>query len=281
MAPVNHQPHILALETSAGIGSVALAAGPHLLREQPFTAALRHAGELLPLMDRLTRAQGWQPRDIDQLYLSAGPGSFTGLRIAVAVAKALSFALPRVKIVAVPSTDALVLNAHDARTAQPPLHHVAVVIDAKRLMVYAALYEKTDDDPTAAPTPPTVAPPAQAPDDPLARELHRILCDGLVPGFRLLRPAAALPPEQLLAEAPRPLYVLGPGLTAHREAFTAQGVLWLPQAAWQPRAAAVHSCGWRRAQAGRFTDPNLLLPIYLRRPEAVERWEKLHGQDPP
>ena len=35
-------------------------------------------------------------------------------------------------------------------------------------------------------------------------------------------------------------------------------------------------CGWLRAEAGEFVKPEELGPIYLRRPEAVERWEKRH-----
>ena len=76
------------------------------------------------------------------------------------------------------------------------------------------------------------------------------------------------------------LHLLGEGLKHHRAAFDhREGVVLLAPDYWLPNAAGVHRCAWRRAQAGLFSKPDQLLPFYLRRPEAVERWEKLHPED--
>lgn len=126
---------LLAIETSGRTGSVALAEDAEVLLAEQFPHGLRNAAGILPLIDRLTRRAGWTPRDLDAVLLSLGPGSFTGLRIAVTLAKTLSFATGA-KLVGVPSTDVLVRNApREAR-------HVIIVLDAKRGQVFTARHER-------------------------------------------------------------------------------------------------------------------------------------------
>jgi len=250
---------ILALETSSRRGSVAVARGSELLAERSFTGSLRHAGELLPLMAKLSEEQGWDPCEIDQIYISNGPGSFTGLRIGVTAAKTFTFAQPHARIVAVPSTDVLVQNALLAAREDDieDIKHVAVVIDAKRQQIYTALYVR--DDPSVS---------SRGQED---REF--------VPGLRTVAPAQVCPPEELLENSPRPLNLLGQGLENYnyREKLTGDGIVWLDEKYWQPRAGNVHRCGYQRARAGQFVSPDDLVPCYLRRPDAVERWERDYG----
>ena len=73
------------------------------------------------------------------MLLSLGPGSFTGLRIAVTLAKTLAFA-SGAKLVGVPSTDVLVRNAPDEA------RHVIIVLDAKRGQVFTARFERVGDE---------------------------------------------------------------------------------------------------------------------------------------
>ena len=54
------------------------------------------------------------------------------------------------------------------------------------------------------------------------------------------------------------------------------GVVELDRALWPGTAGAVHALGWERAQRGEFTDPALLVPVYIRLPEAEELWNKRH-----
>lgn len=249
---------IMAIETSSRMGSVAVAQGPELLAERPFSGSLRHTGELLPLMAQMAKQQGWNPADIDQLYISNGPGSFTGLRIAVTAAKSFTLAQPHTRIVAVASTDVLVQNALQAAADNhwDNLQYVAVVIDAKSKQIYTALYA-LDKSPAV---------------------------EGLeenqdwVPDFRPIFPAQVCPPEKLLEVSPRPLYLLGPGLKSYQEKLTGDGIHWLDEKYSQPRAANVHRCGYLLARVQKFISPDELVPFYLRRPEAVERWERTYGQ---
>src|SRR5205085_6075783 len=93
---------ILALETSGAAGSVAAADGELLLAEESLSSTARHAADLLPAMDRLCIRVGWRPGDIAQCYVSIGPGSFTGLRVAVTCARHLALATG-VTLIAVPT----------------------------------------------------------------------------------------------------------------------------------------------------------------------------------
>ena len=111
-------PRALAIETSARTGSIAAVDQGLVVAEQQFEHGLQHAAQIIPIIDRLCRGQGghgWAPRDIAELYVSAGPGSFTGLRIGVTLAKTMALA-SGVKLVAVPTVRVLVDNApSDAR----------------------------------------------------------------------------------------------------------------------------------------------------------------------
>ena len=82
----------LAIETSGREGSVAVLRDGDVLAEEHFPHGLKHAAELVPMIDRLCAAQGWAPGDVAEVYVSVGPGSFTGLRVGITVAKSLAFA---------------------------------------------------------------------------------------------------------------------------------------------------------------------------------------------
>jgi len=124
---------VLALETSGRVGSVALAQDRVVVAEEQYPHGLKHAAGIVPIIDRLCRARGWMPRDIEVVYVSVGPGSFTGLRVGVTVAKALALATGA-KVVAVPTADVL------ARNAPEGWQNVVIVLDAKRDQVYTAVY---------------------------------------------------------------------------------------------------------------------------------------------
>jgi tRNA threonylcarbamoyladenosine biosynthesis protein TsaB len=129
-------PRALAIETSARVGSIAaVTAGGAVVAEEQFQHGLQHAAQIVPILDRVCRAQGWSPQEIEHLYVSAGPGSFTGLRIGVTLGKTMALATG-VKLVAVPTVRVLAENAPaDAR-------HVVIVLDAKRDQIFTARFER-------------------------------------------------------------------------------------------------------------------------------------------
>jgi tRNA threonylcarbamoyladenosine biosynthesis protein TsaB len=256
-----NNPRIIAIETSSRRGSVAAARGPELLTEETFPTDREHARELLPALDRLCRAQGWSPDEIAHCYVSIGPGSFTGLRVAVTFARHLALATGA-KICAVPTLDAVAENC--AALPDAP-EHLAVVFDAKRGQVFAAVFARRGPCGTAV----LGCVVAQPPSAVFAYD-------------RIVEPCL-IEPAALLATAPRPIAVVGEGIDHHRAAIEASGAALLDQTLWRPRAANVHRLGWGLAEQGRFTPARELVPFYLRRPEAEELWEKRHGgaQAPP
>jgi tRNA threonylcarbamoyladenosine biosynthesis protein TsaB len=130
-------PRGLAIETSGRIGSVALVDEKGAIKEEQFAHGLQHAAGLIPMIDGLCAGRGWKAKDLEEVYVSAGPGSFTGLRIGITLAKTLAFATG-VKLVAVPTMRVLVENAPaEAR-------HAIIVLDAKREQIFTGRFERVD-----------------------------------------------------------------------------------------------------------------------------------------
>jgi len=122
---------ILALDTSTLVASVAVwidgaavAAGD--ARAEP------HSEKLLPLVDDMLRRAAIAPAALDAIACGAGPGSFTGLRIGLATAKGLGFALGK-PLVLVSSLAALAWPARG--------RDVLVLLDAKKREVYAGIFD--------------------------------------------------------------------------------------------------------------------------------------------
>ena len=132
-------PRALAIETSGRIGSVALLDENGAIEEREFHHGLQHAAGLIPLIDQLCTQRGWKPTELQEVYVSAGPGSFTGLRIGITLAKTLAFTTG-VKLVAVPTMRVLVANA--PQEAQ----HAIIVLDAKRDQIFTARFQRIDQN---------------------------------------------------------------------------------------------------------------------------------------
>ena len=65
----------------------------------------------------------------------------------------------------------------------------------------------------------------------------------------------------------KPIWLLGDGLVYYKDKFKADGIRFLDEQYWSPRAAKVHLLGWKKALAGQFADALTLQPNYLRRPD--------------
>ena len=150
--------HNLAIETSSRRGALALGRGDTLLETVELPQQRRHHVGLMPGIDALCRARDLTPHDLGEVYVALGPGSFTGLRVAVAAVKMLALARD-MKIVGVPSLDVLARNA----PAEPA--HTAVCLNAKRGTVYCAVYRQGE----------MIVPPALRTMDELLSEAPRPL----------------------------------------------------------------------------------------------------------
>jgi len=129
----------LALDTSHAVGSVALARDGAVLGEATFSAPATHLVELARAVERLLGENGLTARDVARVAVVLGPGSFTGVRIALAFAKGLAAAGS--ELVGMGSLQAL------ARPLlEPGSRRVCAMIDAKRSEVYAAVYQTSRAD---------------------------------------------------------------------------------------------------------------------------------------
>jgi tRNA threonylcarbamoyladenosine biosynthesis protein TsaB len=222
---------ILAIETSGRVGSVALALGDAVVAEEQFPHGLKHAAEIIPMIDRLCRRQEWSPKSLNHLYVSVGPGSFTGLRIGVTLAKTMAWATG-LKLVAVPSVRVL------AENAPPDARHMIIVLDAKREQIFTARFERVKDAW-------------------VERESARL--DSL---------------SAMLDRSPRPVYLLGEGIPYHEKFIPTDPEVYVTSPElWRARAGAVVKVGAALASAGTFADPDRLIPIYIRKPEAEEKMD--------
>ena len=135
----------LAVDTSSPVGSVALLRDGHPLAERttssqaasPRTKSATHSTNLVPAIEKLFSDLDLQITNCDLLAVGLGPGSFTGIRVAIATLK--GFALVANKpIVGVSSMDALALGAKERLPA--PCSSLAVIVDAGRGEVYCSVY---------------------------------------------------------------------------------------------------------------------------------------------
>lgn len=133
------QPISIAIETSSRRGSVALGAGNNLLKVTNFQADQRHATQLILRLEEMLAAQNLRPKDIQEVYVSIGPGSFTGLRVGITVARCLAQAISTVRCVAVPTAHVVAQNA-----ANLDFENLAVLMDAKNEVLYVSCFRRQE-----------------------------------------------------------------------------------------------------------------------------------------
>jgi tRNA threonylcarbamoyladenosine biosynthesis protein TsaB len=233
------------------MGSVALGRGDELLAEAVFSVPLKHSAEILPAIGDLLARFEREPDQIDQVYVSGGPGSFTGLRIATTLAKTMHLA-SGVQIVSVDTLDVVAANVISLtdddgsidETPQTASHErVATIVDAKRGQFFTAVYERSSSQGNR---------PAHA------GVWTKVLPDSL------------MRPDQFVEEfagRDKDIWLLGDGLVYYKDKFQADGVSFFDGQYWSPRAAKVYLLGRQMAAKGEFADPLTLVPNYLRRPD--------------
>ncbi|MEW5894312.1 MAG: tRNA (adenosine(37)-N6)-threonylcarbamoyltransferase complex dimerization subunit type 1 TsaB [Candidatus Omnitrophota bacterium] len=129
---------ILALDTSTNHFSMAIGDGEKILAVRTMKNDRALSSKIIPAMDKLFIKSGIEPRQIDAIAIGTGPGSFTSLRVGIATAKGLAYALKK-PVIGVPSLDVVAMNVKQKISDQ-----ACIVFDAKRGLVYAAVYQYLD-----------------------------------------------------------------------------------------------------------------------------------------
>ena len=225
---------ILALDTSTFSGSVALVKDGRILGSRTVPEVGTHSKWLMPSIDTLLTDAGAGLAEVDAIALTNGPGSFTGLRIGVSVAKGLAWTLGK-PVISVSSLKALAYNLKDSNSLICP------VMDARKDEVYAALYR--------------FGPGGCAPE--------AVMEDAA------LSPASLV---ERLEGFDGPIEFCGNALNIHMELFAerVKGAGFAPKELWCVDASNVALIASLDAPSapGPSTDPSALTPIYHRRSEA-------------
>lgn len=124
---------ILALDSSGLVASAAVIEDDTLLAEYTICYKKTHSQTLLPMLDEIRKNIELDMNTIDAIAVSAGPGSFTGLRIGSATAKGLGLALDK-PLIAVPTLEAMACNLYDTPG------RICPIMDARRRQVYTGIY---------------------------------------------------------------------------------------------------------------------------------------------
>ena len=225
---------ILALDSSASPASAALLEDGKILSEFYINTKQTHSQTLMPMVEAVLRLSAKTLDDVDCLAVSAGPGSFTGVRIGVSCVKGLAMARN------IPCAGVSTLRAM-AENARGMDGIVCAVMDARCGQVYNALFRVENG------------------------EIERLCADRALPISELYAECKAYGDKLLL---------VGDGAALCHKTFSAFGARLLqPQQQFQ-RASGVAIAAQEQLCAGQTVTPDALMPIYLRLPQAERELKK-------
>jgi tRNA threonylcarbamoyladenosine biosynthesis protein TsaB len=223
-------PPLLALETATTCGSVALVAGGKVLAEYSLDIPVTHSRRLFGQVETVMSDVGLEWPFIEGVAISLGPGSFTGLRIGLSLAKGLAMA-HNLPLLGVSTLDGLA-----RQITAPAGTKVCALLDARKQEVYAAFYECGNDGQTVRASDDLVLPPHQ-----LAANFS---------GPIVLVGDGALTYRKFFTEK------LG------------EAAIFAQNSSHFPRAATIGLLGSEKLARNELLDPTDSVPIYVRASEA-------------
>lgn len=128
---------LLAVDTSTQTLGLALYDGNKILSESIWQSRARHTVELAPAIDRMLKLCNVSPADLTRLAVATGPGSFTSLRVGLALIKGMALAL-KIPVAGIPTLDML------SATQQPAEIPLAAVLPAGRTRLAVCWYQYTE-----------------------------------------------------------------------------------------------------------------------------------------
>ena len=134
---------ILNIDTATEKAHVSLSNDAVILQSLYNESQKDHAGFLQPAILRLVKDAAVSLKNIDAVAVTAGPGSYTGLRVGMASAKGICYALQK-PLIALNTLEVMAASAlyHPGIHAANPVDLFCPMIDARRMEVYTALYNR-------------------------------------------------------------------------------------------------------------------------------------------
>jgi len=140
---------ILAFDSSNYPLSVALIENEHIITEQTINIKRNHSIQLMPAIEEALTQSEWEFKELDRVAVAAGPGSYTGLRIAVTTAKSLAWSRD-LDLVGVSSLKVLAANSFPKKNQR-----IVPLFDARRQNIYTGLYKRDNEGKLLRSTPDT------------------------------------------------------------------------------------------------------------------------------
>ena len=129
---------VLAIDTATKIGSVSLFDDKvGVIGELNLYVKVNHSAVIMEMISTLFKMTNYSIKDVDRVAVTVGPGSFTGIRIGVAVAKGLCYGTKK-SIVGINELDLIAQNIEVVEELLVPL------IDARKERIYYSIYEKKE-----------------------------------------------------------------------------------------------------------------------------------------
>ncbi|MCM3007088.1 tRNA (adenosine(37)-N6)-threonylcarbamoyltransferase complex dimerization subunit type 1 TsaB [Priestia koreensis] len=124
----------LAIDTSNFVMGLALVDDQQVVGEVITNIKKNHSVRVMPAIQALLKDCGWAPSDLERIVVAQGPGSYTGVRIGVTIAKTLAWTL-QIPLVGVSSLEVLAANGRYFDG------YIAPLFDARRGQIYTGLYQ--------------------------------------------------------------------------------------------------------------------------------------------
>jgi tRNA threonylcarbamoyladenosine biosynthesis protein TsaB len=135
-------PLLLNIDTATGHASVCLSKGDVVLGMIESTEQKNHASFVQPAISELMAGAGYTLNALDGIAVTAGPGSYTGLRVGLASAKGICYALNK-PLILINTLEVMAQAVVSRETSIDPSTLICPLIDARRMEVFTALYDSS------------------------------------------------------------------------------------------------------------------------------------------
>jgi len=235
---------VLGIDTATRAAGAAVISEDRLIAERFIHNLKTHSQNIIPMIQQVMEDAGIQPENLHGIAVTGGPGSFTGLRIGISVAKTMGQVLG-IPVVGISTLKVLAWNVYGVEGLICP------ILDAQKREVYTGVYHTAPDG-------------LEELVHPAALSIDRLVSE-------ISKPSLAKYAK---------ITFLGDGVPVYGDLINEM----LGQRACRgtminsfPRAAAAAELGIAQLREGRLSDSTFLQPVYLRKSEAELTWEERHG----